>query len=97
MGTQSKEVPYGRVRNLVESIGGTMTYQVGGGPGGVWELNLWGRTARIDVRDNRINDLDRLYVARVDDPKTWDDYDPGAPLVEDAFWRLVGLFQNQPE
>ncbi len=43
----------------------------------------------MEARNDRINDLDRLYVARVDNPKTWDDYERGAPLVEDAFWRLV--------
>jgi hypothetical protein len=97
MDTQTEGRPYQRVRSLVESIGGTMTYQPGGGHDGVWELNLWGRTAWVEVHDNRINDLDRLYVARVDGPKTWDDYDPGAPLVKDAFWRLLRLFRNQPE
>lgn len=92
MDTQTERRPYGRVRSLVESIGGTMTWQPGGGPGGVWELNLRGRTARIEARADRINALDRLYVARVDNPRTWDDYDPEAPLTEDAFWRLVRLF-----
>lgn len=89
--------PYERVRSLVQSIGGTMAYRFGGGHSGVWELNLWGRTARVEVHDNRINDLDRLYIAKVDSPRTWEDYDHGAPLAEGAFWGLVRLFQNQPE
>jgi hypothetical protein len=53
----------------------------------VWEFNFRGRTARVEARDDQTNDLDRLYVARVDFPSIWDDYDREAPLVEDAFWR----------
>lgn len=81
--------PYDLARSLVESLGGTVTYRPGGGPGGVWELELEGRTARVAIRDERINDLDRLCVPEVENPKTLHDYGHPGTLTNDAFWRLV--------
>ncbi len=69
-----------------------MSWHPGGGPGGVWELNLYGKTAQVAARDDRINALDRLYVPQVDNPRTWHDYGSPGTLVDDAFWRLVDLF-----
>jgi hypothetical protein len=83
---------YELVQRLMEEIGGTMQYVPGGGPGGVWYLNLRGRVIQVDVRDNSVTPLDSLYVSRVQRPTTWADYDPSAPLVPDAFWKLVALF-----
>ena len=82
---------YGKLRSYVKSISGTMEYLPGGGPGGAWEIKLHGKAARVEVRDNRTNDLDRLYVANVAHPKTWDDYDKNAGLVDEVFWKLVCL------
>jgi hypothetical protein len=82
---------YGRVRDLIESLGGRMEWLPGGGPGGVWELTLGEYTATIPARDRRVNSLDRLYVPAVENPQTWDDYAKDAPLVEDAPERLVAL------
>lgn len=85
--------PYEAVRGLIEAIGGEMTWLAGGAPGGgIWEVVLHGRTARIPVRDNQVNDLDRLYVSKVENPKTWADYDDPGSLRTDAFWVLVTLF-----
>src|SRR5215208_5178677 len=69
MDTQTKLPAYEKVRELIKSIGGEMRWRPGGGGGGVWELNLRGRTATIEVRDDRINNLDRLYIPQVDNPK----------------------------
>jgi hypothetical protein len=68
-----------------------MTFHAGGGPGGLWRIELQGRTLTVDVRDRRVNDLDRLYVAKLENPQTWDDYEPNCPLKPGAFWQLVKL------
>jgi hypothetical protein len=39
---ESKRRAYGEVCALVESLGGRMQYRAGGGPGGVWEIDLTG-------------------------------------------------------
>jgi len=84
--------PYYRVRNFIEDLGGSMEWKPGGGPGGAWVLTLHGKTSRIDARSHEVNDLDRLYVPLVSDPKEWKDYDHHAELTPDAFWKLVALF-----
>jgi len=86
--------PYSEIHDLLASIGGSMTYRPGGGPGGVWELGLRGRHTVVSVRDNRVNALDRLYVAKVADPVTWNDYSENSELASDAFWKLVALFND---
>jgi hypothetical protein len=81
---------YGQVRNLVQSLGGTMEWKPKP-PGGSWILKLHGRTREVPVRDHTsLNDLDPLYVAKVPNPASWDDFEN--TLVPDAFWRLVSLF-----
>jgi len=90
MATDLTKRPYHEVKSLLESIGGTMTYRPGGGPGGVWVLALRGRTINVEVRDHTINRLDELYVPKVQNPRTWDDY--SSRLVDDAFWILVTMF-----
>jgi hypothetical protein len=93
MTTISSHAAYEQVRRLLQSVGGDMRWLPGGGQGGgSWELTLQRKTVRIQVRDNQVNELDRLCVSRIDNPTTWDDYDTPAPLRQDAFWRLVALF-----
>lgn len=94
MGTETKPRVYEKAQGLIESIGGTMKWRPGGGPGGGWELNLRGKTIKVEVRDDRINDLDRLYVPQVENPRTWCDYGSPGTLLDDAFWRLVDLFHR---
>jgi hypothetical protein len=93
METATKITPYGFVREMVEKHGGTMTFHAGGGPGGRWLIALEGKSLQIDVRDRRVNDLDRLYIAKIDNPQTWDDYEPepNCLLKPDAFWQLMKL------
>jgi hypothetical protein len=84
----SEQRPYRAIRDLIESLGGTMTWRPMGS-GGDWVLDLRGRTATVECRDRQVNDLDRLYVSKVHHPATWDDYDHDARLTSDAFWKLV--------
>jgi len=86
--------PYDKVREVLESIGGKMFYRPGGGPGGVWVLELWGKTTEEKVRDDIVNRLDLLYIAKVSNPKTWADYDSAAELVKDVRWKIVALFSE---
>lgn len=79
---------YARIRDLVETLGGSMTWR----PtlaGGDWVLTLRGRTATIQCRSNRVNDLDCLFAPNIRHPKSWNDYDEDAPLLPEAFWVLV--------
>jgi len=94
MTTLPEKKPYDKVREVLKSIGGDMFYRPGGGPGGAWVLELWGKTTEVEVRDNKVNRLDLLYVARVNNPKTWADYDPEPELVKDVHWKLVALFSS---
>jgi hypothetical protein len=74
-----------------------MEWQSGGaGGGGVYVLKLWGKTFTEPARNMKVNRLDELYVAKVDNPKTWGDYDE-PKLVEDVHWKLVALFLQQNE
>lgn len=91
------EPDYKQVIDLVKSIQGTMTYQPGGGPGGIWELSLHGRRLQIACRDRNRNDLDDLYELRtgITDARTWADYEEPGRLKQDAFWLLMGLFTER--
>lgn len=94
MDTREKAGPYAMARGLIEAAGGTMKWSPGGGPGGAWIIELHGRVHRVPVRGGEINDLDRLYVPEVDNPRTSQDYGSPGTLQSDAFWRLVGLFDR---
>jgi len=48
----------------------------------------------VEVRDNKVNRLDLLYIAKFSNPKTWEDYDSAAELVKDVRWKLVALFSE---
>lgn len=83
---------YTEVKELVHDSGGTMTWEPLV-PGGVWVITLHGLTLRVRVRDDRVNDLDKLYKTDVRYPQTWGDYPEGeaTSLKDDAFWRLVAI------
>ncbi len=96
MAGSGKHENYDQIRGLIRSIGGDMTWVSGGASGGgSWHLSLYGKTLKVRVPNNQVNTLDRLYEARVAEPKTWEDYDEPAPLTPDAFWRLVTIFNEQ--
>jgi hypothetical protein len=79
---------YGKIRDLVESRGGRMTYQREGFRYGAWVIELGGRSATIEATgEQSFPDLDRLYVAKVPNPTRWDDYRD--ELLPDAEGRLL--------
>ncbi len=87
---------YELVVELVTEIGGDMDWRPGGdGGGGTWEIDLHGKVARIPCHDQRINALDGLYVPKVAEPSTWEDYEQ--QLIPGAFWRLVDLVRERSE
>jgi hypothetical protein len=89
---ESTRRPYKLVKDLVRSVGGRMTWKSGGtGGGGVWNVVLPQGVARIDVRRNEVNALDRLYKPHVRKPKKWDDFFD--ELVWDAAAKLKRLVQ----
>ena len=98
MDNQAGHEAYEKVRGLIESVdseGGCMWWRSGGsGGGGVWVLELRGRTTTVPVHGHEKNALDSLYIPKVDEPKTWDDYDHPGTLKDDAFWELVALFHR---
>lgn len=67
-----------------------MTYRRQGYRFGAWEISLAGKTITIEAEGRRtFPELDRLYVPKVVDPKTWDDYHD--KLVADAEEHLLAL------
>lgn len=97
MDTQHKLPAYEKVRELIESIDsdGALTWHPGGaGGGGTWELRLKGKATEVRFLSDGINDLDRLYVPEVDNPRTYRDYGSPGRLRDDAFWGLVDLFRR---
>ncbi len=64
----------------------------GSGGGGVWVLEMKGKATEVPVHGREKNRLDELYVPKVDNPKTWDDYDHPGTLKDDASRRLLALF-----
>jgi hypothetical protein len=88
--------PYAALVEKVRSLGGEMAFAPGtaddaGSGGGRWIVELHGRTLTVIVRNNRVNDLDRLYEAKGPNPQTWADYAENPPLTADVFWKLVQL------
>ena len=85
---------YANVRNLVQELGGSTEWKrVGAGGNGTWTIELHGRNHRVPVRGLDTNDLARLYLRKVDEPRTSLDYGSPRKLQPDAFWRLVELFR----
>lgn len=96
MGKDSEPGVYKAVYHLIKSMdeeGGRMWWRSGGsGGGGVWVLEMEGRATEVPVHGRDKNALDELYVPKVDNPKTWDDYDHPGTLKDDAPRRLLALF-----
>ena len=52
-----------------------MSYRRQGYPHGAWEISLDGKAAIVKATGARaFPELDRFYVPKIADPKTWDDY-----------------------
>jgi hypothetical protein len=81
---------YGKLRDIIERRGGSMTYRREGYRHGAWEISLDGKTAIIEAMGGRkFPALDRLYVPTVASPKTWDDFSD--ELIADAEHQLLAL------
>jgi len=86
----TKKRAYGKLRDIIERHGGSMTYQRQGFRHGAWEITLHGKSAVIPATGSRsFPTLDRLFVPVVPTPTTWDDYCD--ELVADAERRLLAL------
>ena len=81
--------PYGKLRDIIERHGGTMIYQ-GKGRHGAWVISLDGKNKVIKATGEKsFPELDRLYVPKVVEPKTWDDRQD--ELLEDAEKYLISM------
>ena len=85
---------YAKGRGLIQGLDGSMEWKRGEvGGGGAWTIELHGKIHQVPVRGLDSNDLDRLYVPEVDEPRTRLDYGSPGKLQPDVFWRLVELFR----
>lgn len=83
---------YDKLITIVENNGGTMEKEIRGVKGVIWHISLNGKTLSFDSKgEGHIPELDGLYIPRVVNPKSWDDYKD--ELLEDAEKALVGMFK----
>ncbi len=84
---------YDEIRSLVEQHGGKMDFERKGYTHGAWVIRIGGRTRIFESEgDNSNPGLDRLYVPKVPNPKTWNDYSTElVPDAEDKLLRLLRL------
>jgi 16S rRNA C967 or C1407 C5-methylase (RsmB/RsmF family) len=83
---------YGAIRDIVERLGGTMTYKREGFRHGAWVISMRKKQATVEARGNQsFPELDRLYVPLGPNPTTWNDY--SSELVPDAKQRLLSLLR----
>jgi hypothetical protein len=79
---------YGKLRDIIERRGGTMTYEREVYQYGAWVISLGDKTKTIEARgEHYFPELDRLYVPKVEEPTRWDDYRD--ELLDDAEERLL--------
>jgi len=79
-----------KLHEIIERLGGSMTYQRQGSRHGLWEISLHGKSATIPATGSRsFPQLDSLHVPDVPSPTTW--YDYRDELVADAEQRLLAL------
>jgi hypothetical protein len=66
---------YGKIRSLVESLGGSMYYEREGFRYGAWIITLGEKTKVFEASgDHLFPELDRLYLPKVRHPRLWDNY-----------------------
>jgi hypothetical protein len=83
---ETNELPYGALAHLLKSLGGNMESRPNG-DGRLYLLELHGRTAVVPVPSHDANPLDRFYVPKPGEQKTFHDFEQ--KLVTDVFWKLV--------
>jgi hypothetical protein len=89
------EKAYGLVHALVESLGGSMTFEKSGFRYGAWVITM-GKISKIIEAggDQSFPELDKLYKPKVKNPRQWDDY--MNELQPDAYFRLMILMGLSP-
>ena len=82
---------YGKLREIIERRGGTMIYERKAYQYGAWVISLDGREKVIKARgDMSFPELDRLYVPKIVEPRTWEDrHDKLLDDAEDHFLLLL--------
>ena len=81
---------YGKLREIVERRGGTMTYQREGFKYGAWIISLDGKTATIEATgEQSFPTLDRLHVPKIVNPTRWEH--TRDELLDDAEEHLLAL------
>lgn len=85
-----KRVAYDLIRNLVEHLGGTMSFYQKGYLHGVWVITI-GEKSRVFecTGDESHPELDQLYGPKVKNPKRREDYEH--ELNQDAEKQLLSL------
>jgi hypothetical protein len=82
---------YDKLITIVENNSGEMTKEIRGVKGVIWHITLNGKHKSYDSHgEGHIPELDSLYVPRVVNPKTWDDYKD--ELLEDSEKILLSRF-----
>ncbi len=80
---------YGKLREIIERRGGSMTYE-GKGWHGAWLISLDGKNKNIPATgEESFPELDRLYVPKIVEPKTWNDRHN--ELLDDAEEQLLAM------
>jgi len=81
---------YGKLRDIIERHGGTMTYHRKRFRYGAWIIALDGKTKVIKAMGNRsFEELDQTHIPRIADPKCRDDY--RNELIPGAEEKLLAL------
>ena len=90
------ERAYGLIRDIVERLGGSMTYEREGYRYGAWVIRVGESNVTIEAGGNgSFPELDQLYVPRVPNPKGWDDYlDELVPDAETKLLSMLGSFSS---
>jgi hypothetical protein len=96
MSTDPERRAYGKLRDIIERCGGSMTYRRQGYRYGAWKISLNGKTEIFkSTGKRRLPALDRLYAPNVRNPKTW--YDYSDELVPDAERQLLSFVLARSE
>lgn len=65
---------YGELRSGIEDRGGKMEFDRGGSAHGTWVVRLGDRVGYFESLGTGFPDLDRLYVAKIQNPTHWKHY-----------------------
>lgn len=84
---------YDVIRTMVEEHGGSMEFKrEGQSIGGAWIIRYNGKEKVFPSGGRKFPGMDELLVARVPEPKTWDDYED--KLIDNAWEKLLKLLNE---